>query len=112
SVQEPTACVRRLGRVLSDHDAGLIVVGDKKGPARFEMTELARMRFVPLAEQGGLPYALAKLLPVGHYVRKNLGYLLGMSGGAECIYETDDDNAPNAAWRPREVRTAARPVTG
>src|SRR5436305_7638536 len=82
SIQEPTACVRRLGRVLSDHDARLIVVGDKKGPARFELPELARTRFVPLAEQVGLAYGLAKLLPVGHYARKNLGYLLAMSGGA------------------------------
>jgi hypothetical protein len=112
SIQEPTACVRRLGRVLSDHDAGLIVIGDKKGPVRFEFPELARTRFVPLTEQVTLPYRLAKLLPVGHYVRKNLGYLLAIGGGAECIYETDDDNAPNAAWRPREATTAARPVTG
>ena len=59
---------------------------------------------------GGVEHPeLAKLLPVGHYVRKNLGYLLAMSAGAACIYETDDDNAPNAAWRPREVTTAARP---
>jgi hypothetical protein len=112
SIQEPTASVRRLARVLSDHDAGLIVVGDKKGPARFELPAETRTRFVPLAEQVGLPYSLAKLLPVAHYVRKNLGYLLAMSGGAGCIYETDDDNAPNQTWRPRELQTAAREVTG
>jgi hypothetical protein len=112
SIQEPTACVRRLGRVLSDHDAGLIVIGDRRGPERFELPELTRTRFVPLAEQVGLTYALVKGLPVGHYVRKNLGYLLAMSAGAACIYETDDDNAPNAAWRPRHLTTAARPVTG
>jgi hypothetical protein len=112
TIQEPTACVRRLGRTLSNHDAALIVVGDKKGPPRFELPELERTRFVPLAEQVDLPFGLAKLLPVGHYVRKNLGYLLAISGGAECIYETDDDNAPNDRWRPRELTTAARPVTG
>ncbi|MDB5323360.1 MAG: hypothetical protein JWN40_4991 [Phycisphaerales bacterium] len=67
---------------------------------------------MPLAEQVGLAYGLARLLPVGHYVRKNLGYLLAMSGGAGCIYETDDDNAPNQTWRPREMTTGARAVSG
>ena len=30
--------------------------------------------------------------------------------GAGCIYETDDDNAPNEFWQPRTLRVAARTV--
>jgi hypothetical protein len=40
-------------------------------------------------------------LPLGHYSRKNVGYLAAIAGGASCIYETDDDNAPLPEWRPR-----------
>jgi hypothetical protein len=35
---------------------------------------------------------------VGHYSRKNLGYLIAMQQGEDSIYETDDDNEPNENW--------------
>ena len=41
-------------------------------------------------------------LPAGHYARKNVAYLYAMKYGATCIYETDDDNAPNANWSVRD----------
>ena len=52
-----------------------------------------------------MPFELAQLLPVGHYARKNLAYLAAIQQGATCIYETDDDNAPNENWvvRSEEV---------
>lgn len=52
-----------------------------------------------------MPFELARLLPVGHYARKNLAYLAAIKQGATCIYETDDDNAPNESWvvRSEEV---------
>jgi hypothetical protein len=60
-----------------------------------------------------LPFQLAPLLPKGHYVRKNLGYLLAIERGAQSIYETDDDNAPDAQWQPCgetvDVRAVASP---
>jgi hypothetical protein len=83
----------------------MIVVGDRKGPAEFLMNGC---RFVPLDEQQELPFALARRLPTGHYSRKNLGYLLAMRQGAPFVYETDDDNAPLAAWRPRACATSSR----
>jgi hypothetical protein len=43
-------------------------------------------------------YDLAKKLPIGHYSRKNLGYLECINLGFDCIYETDDDNAPKNSW--------------
>lgn len=107
TIQEPTPSVLRLAARLEETAASLIVIGDKKGPPRFEGSG---GRFVSLAEQIALPFALAHLLPTGHYVRKNLGYLLALQNGARRIYETDDDNAPVATWTPREIRVDARTV--
>lgn len=107
TIQPPTACVEKLGRSLSAAGAPLIVVGDKKGPAKFEQPGA---EFVPLARQHELPFRLAAALPTGHYARKNLGYLLAMKRGAACIYETDDDNAPNAHWEPRGIVARAQPA--
>ncbi len=105
TIQGPTACVETLGKSLTAAGAGLIVIGDKKGPAKFE---LPGAEFVSLAQQKELPFRLAGLLPTGHYARKNLGYLLALRRGAACIYETDDDNAPNEHWSPRGVVARAQ----
>jgi hypothetical protein len=108
TIQPPTDCARRLDDTLKSVGARAVVVGDKKGPARFE---LPCADFFSLADQQRLPYRLAALLPTGHYTRKNLGYLLAVARGAQCLYETDDDNRPNDVWRPRNVVTQAQPVT-
>ena len=105
TIAEPTACVQTLAQHLQDIDGTLIVVGDEKGPARFEIPNAV---FLPIAEQRRLPFTLAKLLPTNHYARKNLGYLRAYQVGAPVIYETDDDNAPNEHWRPRPRQTQAR----
>jgi len=105
TIQEPTACVKKLGAALAAVGSELIAIGDKKGPAKFEQEGAT---FVPLSAQQKLPFRMAQSLPVGHYARKNLGYLLAVERGAECIYETDDDNAPNAHWKPRAVTTRAQ----
>ena len=107
TIQQPTASVLTLVERLTAVDARLIAVGDKKGPVSFDVPAT---HFLPLQAQMGLALRLAKTLPVGHYARKNLGYLVAIGEGAECIYETDDDNAPNHAWRPRNLRTAALKV--
>ena len=107
TVQPPTPCVQTLGGALQEHGGKLLVIGDKKGPTTFD---LPNSDFYSLERQLALPYELARLLPVGHYARKNLAYLLAMAGGAERIYETDDDNQPQPWWEPREQSTVARPV--
>jgi hypothetical protein len=53
-------------------------------------------------------FQLARALPTGHYARKNIAYLAAVQLDAECIYETDDDNAPNETWKPRARTTLAR----
>src|SRR6266704_3759211 len=108
TIQAPTQPMRRLAERLSEASAPLIVVGDKKGPLNFD---LPGARFVALSEQLNLPFTLVKLLPTGHYVRKNLGYLLAIASGATSVYETDDDNAPLDSWQPRELQVQATSVT-
>jgi hypothetical protein len=60
------------------------------------------VEFLSLEDQLAMPFELARLLPVGHYARKNLAYLAAIHQGASCIYETDDDNAPNEHWIVRQ----------
>lgn len=107
TIQSPTAAVRRLRARL--YDAGdasnLIVIGDRKGPESFS---LDGAQFFDLAWQLQCHYTLARTLPIGHYARKNIGYLEAIRQGASCIYETDDDNAPAGSWAPRALRTQAR----
>lgn len=108
TIQEPTPSVRQLAQKLSTIPAPLIVVGDKKGPATFDVPGA---KFYPLSRQLELPYRLAKLLPTGHYARKNLGYLLAFAQRPALLYETDDDNAPNDCWGPRTLAVAAQKIT-
>lgn len=50
-------------------------------------------------------------LPVNHYARKNMGYLVAMEQGYDCIYDTDDDNIPNENWKLRERQSWAMSAT-
>ena len=108
TIQEPTAAVRSLAGRLRPLDADLVIIGDKKGPRSFE---LDGARFFDLDAQRVLPFELARKLPVGHYTRKNVGYLEAIAHGADCLYETDDDNAPLAAWAPRVLDVPALNVS-
>ena len=107
TIQSPTPCVGRLISRLQPSASPLIVIGDKKGPREFS---LGGVQFFPLERQLEMPFALAATLPVGHYARKNLGYLEAIRLGADCIYETDDDNAPNDSWTLRALETSVQKV--
>ena len=107
TIAEPTPCVRKLAAQLRSCQSRLVAVGDKKGPSRFDLEGAV---FLPLSEQYQLPYELAKLLPTGHYARKNLGYLWAFSQTAPCVYETDDDNAPDGRWVMRQLTAQAKPI--
>jgi hypothetical protein len=103
TIQEPTPFVRALQARMSS-DIPLIVVGDKKGPATFD---LPNTKFLSLADQLNSNFTLAKLLPTGHYARKNLGYLAAFRSQPAAIFDTDDDNAPTPNWTPKQPRTKA-----
>ena len=109
TIQPPTPAVRRLCRALRRVASQLLVLGDRKGLAAYS---LAGAEFFALDRQLALPLRLPQLLPVNHYSRKNLGYLVAISRAAECIYETDDDNAPSAGWQLRNRTVQARKVNG
>ncbi len=109
TIQAPTPAMRSLARVVGQCGGRLIVMGDKKGPSAYPV---AKVELVTLEQQLKMPLRLPPLLPVGHYVRKNLGYLLAISRQAPCVYETDDDNAPTARWRPRARSVKAIVVGG
>jgi hypothetical protein len=68
-----------------------IIMGDTKSPKEFE---LPGCDFYSIEKQQAMHFQLARSLPVKHYARKNLGYLVAMLMGAEIIIETDDDNIP------------------
>jgi hypothetical protein len=108
TIRGPTDSVRALASRLGEVGATALIVGDVKGPARYEQPN---SELITLQDQRRLPFTLEKLLPTHHYARKNLGYLLAVLRHASCIYETDDDNAPNDAWQMRAIGTVAQRVT-
>jgi hypothetical protein len=107
TIQSPTDSVRTLLRHLKPAQAPLIVIGDRKGPAEYP---LPGVQFFSLEDQLATSYQMASALPTGHYARKNLGYLIAIGQKPDCIYETDDDNAPNGFWTPRSLRTRVQKI--
>lgn len=84
----------------SEHKIPFIVIGDTKSPDEFK---LEGCDFYSINDQKATNYELAKVLPVKHYARKNLGYLIAISKGAKIIIETDDDNWPlKGFWTKRQ----------
>lgn len=87
------------------HNISFIVIGDTKSPDEFFVNGCD---FYSIERQKKLNFNLVKDLPVKHYARKNLGYLLAISKGAEVIIETDDDNYPMTDfWEKREKSVIA-----
>lgn len=87
SILPPTDAVASFESASEMHE--VIVVGDVKSPKSYA---LGRVRFLSVAGQERLGWRVAASLPYNHYCRKVLGYLEAAKGGAEVIYETDDDN--------------------
>lgn len=104
TIQEPTPSVMSLVKRLSQNGGKLVVAGDRKGPASFD---LEGVEFLSLAAQLESDFDLARKLTTGHYARKNIGYLAAIKQHASCIYETDDDNAPLDNWEPRAETVGA-----
>lgn len=102
TIYAPSPAVRALA---ARQPGGVIVVGDTKTPADWN---LRGADFYPMERQGTLGLSLVPRLKFEHYTRKNIGYLQAMRAGAECIYDTDDDNVPMGAWRERELSCVAR----
>jgi hypothetical protein len=67
------------------------LMGDTKSPAHFE---LEGCNYFSIDAQISTGFSLVDKLPVRHYSRKNIGYLLAIQDRAEEIIESDDDNIP------------------
>ena len=95
TINHPTDSLKILYRETKRLDGQLFIIGDKKTPNDFNLGESI---FYSLESQLKSEFGLAKVLPIGHYSRKNIGYLECIKQGYGCIYETDDDNAPKENW--------------
>jgi hypothetical protein len=99
SIAAPNPVLRALAEGSLAHEVSFIVTGDSKSPREFD---LAGCDFYDLERQRTLPFEYAKLCHQKSYTRKNIGYLVAISAGAEFIVETDDDNFPREEfWSDR-----------
>jgi len=106
TIQPPTPSVMEMVQKSLQHGLRTIAVGDRKTP---DVSWPGGVDYLSVAAQREMDLQLPAVLPENHYARKNIGYLLAMSLGAELIFDTDDDNAPLPAWHRREVEAIARP---
>lgn len=106
SISAPNAVLRALAFGADANGWKFHLIGDRKSPEAFA---LDGCNHLSIDAQRELPFEYAKLCPENSYARKNLGYLLAMSEGAEAIVETDDDNFPlSGFWSDRQSKIRAR----
>jgi hypothetical protein len=105
TIQAITPSVAAMAEQAQAHGWETLLVGDRRTP---DLAGAAGVSFLSIGEQRSSSYRIAQLLPENHYGRKNLGYLHAISRGAQCVYDTDDDNAPLATWKPRTLDVIAR----
>jgi hypothetical protein len=107
TIQLPTESLLRCSERSTELGGVLIAIGDTRTPEAFAVPGV---RYLSLAEQLLSPWHIARAGPTGHYSRKNVGYLEAIRSGANCIFETDDDNFPLPAWCARTETVSARRV--
>lgn len=106
SIQAPNPVMREFAESCAANGFEFVVIGDSKSPPGFA---LDGCRFLDLEAQRSTALSFAKACPHRHYARKNIGYLLAMTAGADMIVETDDDNFPMPAfWEPRRKQRVTR----
>lgn len=97
--------LKKIALEASERNISFIVIGDTKSPKTFN---LPGCDFYSIERQIDTEFELVNILPTKHYARKNIGYLLAISKGAETIIETDDDNIPlSTFWEKRTKQQAA-----
>ncbi len=106
SIAAPNDVLRLFASGCRANGFDFVLIGDVPSPTDFS---LEGCRFYGLDEQLDLPFELARLLPVRHYSRKNLGYLLARNMAV--ILESDDDNIPlESFWIERSILHDGRVV--
>lgn len=110
TIQGPNAVMRALAEGATRRGADFVVMGDRKSPPQYS---LDGARYYSLEQQFAAFPRFGRQLPVGHYVRKNLGYLAALEGGCQWIVETDDDNFPlDGFFTPPPPHLSSRWVEG
>ena len=69
----------------------MVVVGDKKSPALWDLPGVV---FLSIDAQESIGFETVEFLEYNCYQRKSVGYLYAIQHGAKFIYDTDDDNHP------------------
>ena len=92
SIFAPTEAVAKIA-AMSDYQ--LVVAGDKKSPASWQVDGV---EYLSVADQEAQGFSLSTKLPFNHYGRKMMGYLHAIQAGANVIVDTDDDNIPYDDW--------------
>jgi hypothetical protein len=91
TINHPNNVLKTIAEEATKRNIYLIIIGDKKTPASFS---LKGADYLSLENQNHLFGDFSKKLKIGHYSRKNIGYLQAVKGGSQMIQETDDDNSP------------------
>lgn len=109
SISSPNKVLRSIASGAVEHGYEFIVVGDTKSPSDFY---IEGCKYVGIGDQLESGLEVAAICPIGHYARKNIGYLLAIRNGAGVIIETDDDNIPtNSFFFKRQRNKVARTIT-
>lgn len=99
-----------LAKGVQDKNWHFIVVGDEKSPKEFHLNGA---EYLSLDNQLRSGFEISKLLPAGHYARKNIGYLQAIKLGAAVIIDTDDDNFPEKLfWESRKEQIKVSNIIG
>lgn len=102
SIAAPNEILRQIAEGSRARGFHFYVIGDVPSPDDFH---LDGCDFYSLDRQTQTGLHFAQHCPTRHYARKNIGYLLAMARGSECILETDDDNIPlDAFWTQNPER--------
>ena len=106
SIAAPNDVLTQLANECRQQNIHFIVIGDEISPKDFS---LDGCDFYSLDRQMELKFEFARQCPTRHYARKNIGYLIAISQGANVIIETDDDNFPtDGFWSQRKCSQQAK----
>jgi len=92
SINSPTQAVKSFAEF---NNYQVVLVGDKKTPIHWKCPGVV---FISSQDSFNDKCSINKYLPYNHYCRKMLGYIWANKNNSEFIYDTDDDNIPNANW--------------
>jgi hypothetical protein len=87
----PALHLIKMGEEASKRGIKFIIIGDAKTPKDYHVNGA---EYYSLDRQRREFADFANILPLNHYSRKNIGYLVAVRNGSKIIHETDDDNIP------------------